>query len=264
MIDIKLIDYGNGLHELREYYKKELQEQSDLTDFIIIDKDFCVNKKTGEAKERKQPTNKAEVKSIQRTMLKEFRLLLYNINKALPDGKVYYITMTNRSMLTYDEFNQNLDKFVHNLKYANSKITENDFKYAFVKEANSKGRFHIHGFIWYTSDEKLQLSEEIINDKWCYGTGKIEQITTSEDLLKVLFYVTNYSNKDRSNKKVKRKKEGLKFFPNNTHLVCRTKNLEEPPYKEVEDFFVDNDMKISQSTRNQKNFYFDSIFYKEK
>ncbi len=265
MIYIKYIDYGNGMYEFREYYKKESQQQPDLGDFKIINKEFSVNKKTGEVKERKHPNNKSEVKSIQRTMLKEFRILLYNINMALPDGMVYYITMTNRTMLSYEEFNKNLKLFVKKLKYANKQFSDEDLKYAFIKEANEKGRFHIHGFIWYHKDEKLQLSEEIINDKWCFGTGKIEQITTTEDLFKVLMYVTNYSDKDKHNAKVNRKKEGLVYFPENTHLVCRSKNLKEPPCNEINDIEVEinNDSIFSQSIRDQRNFYFESTFYKE-
>ena len=248
--------------EAREFYFKE-SEKPEINKHKKINKRLNVDSDTGEVSERKQPSNKSEVIDIQRGMLNEFRLLLYNINKAIPNGKVYYLTMTNRNLIDYMEFNSNLDKFVKKLKYANKQISDEDFKYAFFKEANSNGRYHIHGFIWYFENETLSLSKDIIYDKWCYGTGKIEIIHTSEDLLKVLMYVTNYSNKNRSNYKVNRKKKGSKFFPPNTHLVCRTKNLEQVPFVEVDEINIDINKMISQSIRDQKNLYYESTFYKK-
>lgn len=259
---MRVYDYGNGLKEAREFYFKE-NNKPEIKKHKKINDDLTVNTDTGEVTERKQPSNKSEVIDVQRGMLNEFRLLLYNINKAIPNGKVYFLTMTNRDMTDYKTFNANLDKFVKKLKYANKLISNNDFKYAFFKEANLKGRYHIHGFIWYLADEKLHLSKEIINDKWCFGTGKIEQINTSEDLLKGLMYVTNYSNKDRSNYKVTRKKRCLKFFPPGTHLVCRTKNLEQVPYIEIDEINIDSNSVFCQSKRNQKNLYYESTFYKD-
>ncbi len=196
-------------------------------------------------------------------MLNEFRLLLYNINKAFPDGMVYYITMTNRELISYEEFNYNLEKYIKKLKYANSKHTGDDLKYAFFKEANEKGRYHIHGFIWYDSKEKLHLSEDLIDEKWCFGTGKITKLETSQDLINTLWYVSNYTGKN--NKKVIRKRKGLKYFPPNTHLVARTKNLDPVPFDEVDNsFFPNMGNVISQAERDQKNIYYHSTFYLNK
>ncbi len=252
-------DYGNNLKELREFRIK--QKEKTIERFKPIDKETVVDTDTGEVIERKTPTNKADVKNIRSSMLNEFRLLLYNINKVYPNGTVYYITMTNRNLISYEDFNYNLEKYIKKLKYANSQLAGGDLKYAFFKEANEKGRYHIHGFIWYNSKEKLHLNEDIINEKWCFGTGKITKLDTSQDLFKTLWYVCNYTGKD--NKKVIRKRKGLQFFPPNTHLVARTKNLEPVPFVEVDDNFCPNmDNVISQAKRDQKNIFYQSTFFK--
>ena len=255
---LKEYDYGNGIKELREITLRKSDKPIDR--FKTIDKKTLVNTETGEVKERKTPNNKAEVNSLCRGMLHEFRLLLYNINKVYPDGTVYYITMTNRSIISYEEFNYNLEKYIKKLKYANSQLTGDELKYAFFKEANEKGRYHIHGFIWFDSKEKLHLSEELIYEKWCFGTGKITKLETSQDLINTLWYVSNYTGKN--NKKVIRKRKGLQFFPPNTHLVARTKNLEPVPFIEVDDnIFPTIENVISQAKRDQKNIFYQSTFF---
>ena len=256
-------DYGNGIMELRNVEIKQ-REQS-IKYHHPVDKDHYVNTKTGEVKKRSVPNTKAEIKNINRGMLQTFRLLLYNINKAIPAGKVYWFGMSNRNMISYEEFNSNIDKFIKRLKYANSKITDEKFKYAIFKEADEKGRFHIHGFIWYNENEKLYLSDELINSKWFDGMGVIKEISNTKDLMNTLFYVCNYSNKDKTNLKVIRKKDCLKYFTPNTHLVSMCKGLDEVPYEEVDDdYFPDMEKVISQSERDQKNIYYQSTFYDDK
>jgi hypothetical protein len=166
-------------------------------------------------------------------------------------------------MINYEDFNYNIEKFIKKLKYANSKISDEALHYAFFKEANEEGRYHIHGVIWYLySTEKLHLSEDIINNKWCFGTGQIKIINTSEDLIETLMYLCNYSDKDKQNEKVIRKKKGLKFIPAHSHLVTCSKNLEDVPYHDVDDdYFPDLNNVISQSTRDQKNIYYQSTFF---
>lgn len=258
MIKIRVYDYGNNLYEIRDYCFKK---QSKIDDYVSVGKDYVVNKTTGEAKEKRKPTSKEDVDSLQSSMLKEFRLLLYNINKAIPNGTVYYVTMTNRNLITYEDFNHNLDKFVKRLKYEHKKQSKSELKYAFIKEANAKGRYHIHGFIWYEDKNEITLSAKTIQDKWCYGSKCIKKVKTSEDLLKAIMYSTNYSD-FRKNAKVTRKKVGLNFFPPNIRLVSRTRNLAELPFIVIsEPPEINEDNVICHSERDQKNFSYSSTFY---
>lgn len=253
----KIYDYGNGVKEVRSISSN--QNSNDIRHYKTKSKTEIVNTKTNEIITKRVSQSKYECDDVASSMLHYFRLLLYNINPVLQNGSCYFVTLTNSDMIDYYEFNNRIERYINRLKYYN-----NQFKYAIFKEANAEGRFHIHALFWWK--ENVHLDINVFLDKWKYCSDKgkdISEIRSFKELQKVLFYLSNYSTKT-SNDKVRNKRNGLKYFPPNIHLVQTSSGLSEPKFELADNPLSQSTKILSQSERILPNGeLFTSVFYKE-
>lgn len=243
----KFCEYSNNLIDVITIEGEINKAKSfDITSYKNIDKDTMLNKNTNEIINKNHSNNKLDCKSLQKSMNSYFKTLLYNIAPILETGEVLFLTLTTDRNMSYQQFDNVLERYIDKLKYKNA-----NFKYAFFKEANSDGRYHVHSLIW-VDEGKVPFTRDYLFNKWTYCINEcknLQKINSAQDLLCVLLYLTNYSSKDPNNNKVIRKREGLIHFPPNVHLVKLCKKLQKPRYKELDDFNFNEYSIISTSER---------------
>ena len=217
--------------------------------FTKIAEGMMCNNETGEVVEYSPKSNKSEsLRSVCQSMSNTYDKLLNNID--VKKQKCFFVTLTNSDLCDFKEFERRLEQYHNKLNYA-CKKENTDYIYAFFKEANQDGRYHTHAIIAFGEGvENPMIGDPFFAQYWRYGCIKTYPIDTDSAFVKVLNYLYNYSSPER-NEKVRRKIEGLKFFPSGSHLVKMTKSLKgiEPERFDNISKIIDGKEKLCESTR---------------
>lgn len=231
------IDYGNGLCERRKICEGE---KYNISQCRKIGKHTFLNTNTGEVIEAKHSKTEYDCKkNFQRAMNELWHKLLYAINPILGIGYCTFVTLTFESPLdSLAEVDTYLIKLIKTLRYKYKRLSYCCFKeLSYANYCEGINLYHIHCLFWFPEemDEFVRKNfNAYLHQKWQGGrVYKDEEIAKSDDLVRVLFYLCNYSG---NTEKSWQKRETLKHFPPNTRTVKVVKGLEKPERKEVDEF----------------------------
>lgn len=152
-----------------------------------LDKDFYINKSTGEVKEFKHTENRAESVSTARQSMQRLRELIYT-NVTHPRN-CRWLTLTYAENMTdpqrlYDDFRKFNMRFQTHLKHHHNCKAE----YIAIAEPQSRGAWHLH-LLYIFEGKAPYVSNDTLASIWRHGFTKIKAMQDTDN---VAMYVSAY------------------------------------------------------------------------
>ncbi len=210
----KIIPYPDGTVE-----EKIVNPNKPVTK--ILDKNHYIDTRTGEVKEFRNPITKHDsLTSVSSKMNKSRELIYYNACNDIPN--IYFVTLTfKENIIEYEIAEGHFKKFIRKLKKEYPNI-----KYGVWRQVQYDRKvWHFHLIIWRGNN--YLLSPTYIENIWKLGIVDVQIINTNNDLMDVLFYLTNY-NRWCNDNKVQKRIETLKYMDPNIRLFSHSQGLEQP------------------------------------